>query len=109
MGYALPVADPLHVFRASRLTAGNLVFPTRIEVSPHHVARVKPRWFGRDEETIAMHKVASVTIRRGVLWADLRIDSSGGSAPLESHGHRRGDADRIRDLIQRYQRTTSDR
>jgi hypothetical protein len=28
---------------------------------------------------------------------------------MESHGHTRGDADRIRELIQRYQRTTSDR
>jgi len=103
------VTEPVHVFKASRLTAGNRIFPTRIEVSPHHVARVKPRWFGRDEETIAMHKVASVTIHRGVLWADLRIDSSGGSNPMVSHGHSKGDAEQIRDLIHRYQRTTADR
>ena len=103
------MADALHVFKASRLTAGNLVFPTRIEVGPHHVARIKPRWFGRDEATVAMHKVASVTIRRGMVWADIRIDSSGGTSPLESHGHTKGDADRIRELIHRYQRTTSDR
>ena len=103
------MAEPLHVFTASRLTSGNRLFPTRIEVGPHHVARVKPRWFGRDEETIAMHKVASVSIQRGVIWADLRIDSSGGSNPMLSHGHTKGDADRIRELIHRYQRTTTDR
>ena len=104
------MADPVQVFKASRLTAGNLLFPTRLEVSPHHVARVKPRWFGqRDEETIAMHKVASVTVSRGLIFADVRIESSGGSLPMESHGHTRGDADRVRELIQRYQRTTSDR
>ena len=99
----------VHVFKASRLTQGNFVFPTRIEVGPHHVTRVKPRLAGRDEESIPIHKVASVSIQTGILWADIRIDSSGGSQPIRSHGHTRGDARRIRDLIEQYQRATADR
>jgi hypothetical protein len=90
-------------FAASRFTRGNLIFPTRIVVTPQHVLRVKPRWFGSSEESIAMGKVASVQISTGVFWSDIRIDSSGGSDPILSHGHRKADARRIRDLIEGYQ------
>jgi hypothetical protein len=90
-------------FSASRWTKGNFFFPTRIIVTRQHVLRVKPRWFGQSEESIAMGKVASVQISTGVFWSDIRIDSSGGSDPIASHGHRKVDARRIRDLIEGYQ------
>jgi hypothetical protein len=44
-----------------------------------------------------------VQISTGVFWSDIRIDSSGGSDPITSHGHRKADARRIRDLIEGYQ------
>ncbi|MBI3406694.1 MAG: hypothetical protein HY046_14670 [Acidobacteria bacterium] len=91
------------VFQASRWTSGNMIFPVRIEVTPQHVSRIKPRMFGADEESIAIHKVASVNIRIGIIWSDIRIDSSGGSNPITSHGHRKGDAKEIRNLIERFQ------
>ena len=91
------------VFSASRWTAGNLVFPTRIEITPERVLRVKPRLFGSTEESIAMTKIASVQISKGVIFSDIRIDSSGGSNPIVSHGHTKGDAEEIRALIERYQ------
>jgi hypothetical protein len=97
------MADETHVFKASRWTSGNRIFPVRIEITPQRVSRVKRRWFGLDEESIAMSKVASVNIRSGILWSDIRIDSSGGSSPITSHGHSKGDARKIRELIERYQ------
>jgi hypothetical protein len=51
-----------------------------------------------------MGKVASVQISTGVFLSDIRIDSSGGSNPIFSHGHRKHDAQRIRDLIEQLQR-----
>ena len=90
-------------FKASRFTRGNHLFPTRIEVGPEHVIRVKPRLFGRSEESIPVSKVASVQISVGIFWSDIRIDSTGGTDPIESHGHRKKDALRIRDLIEGYQ------
>ncbi len=90
-------------FTASRWTRGNLVFPVRIEVSRERVARLKPRLFGAKEESIPISKVASVNITTGLIWADIRIDSSGGSNPILSHGHRKADARRIRDLIEGFQ------
>jgi hypothetical protein len=91
------------VFIASRWTKGNRVFPTRIVVTPERVTRVKPRVFGTTEESIAMAKVASIQITTGIIWSDIRIDSAGGSNPIVGHGHRKKDAERIRDLIESYQ------
>ena len=90
-------------FSASRWTQGNFLFPTKLVVSPQRVSRVKSRLFGSNEESIAMSKVASVHISTGVLWSEIRIESTGGTDPITSHGHRKADAQRIRDLIERYQ------
>ncbi len=91
------------LFKASRLTRGNHIFPTRIEVGPEHVVRIKPRLFGRSEESIPVSKVASVQISTGFFFSDIRIDSSGGTDPIESHGHRKRDAIEIRSLVEHYQ------
>ncbi|PYV69533.1 MAG: hypothetical protein DMG96_33725 [Acidobacteria bacterium] len=97
------MSNNAETFAASRWTGGNLFFPTRITVTPQDVSRVKPRLFGSSEESIAIGKVASVQISTGIIWSEIRIDSSGGSDPITSHGHRKADAQRIRDLIEAYQ------
>lgn len=105
---AFPVTEGVamaETFTASRWTAGNLVFPTRIEITPERVLRIKPRMFGSMEESIAIGKVASVQISKRLIFSDIRIDSSGGSNPIVSHGHTKGDAERIRELVERYQST----
>jgi hypothetical protein len=88
---------------ASRWTQGNFFFPTKIVVSPQRVSRIKSRLFGSNEETIPISKVASVHISTGVLWSEIVIESTGGTDPITSHGHRKADAQRIRDLIESYQ------
>ena len=99
-----PAAEPsAETFTASRLTQGNFLFPTRLVVSPLRVSRVKSRLFGSNEESIAMWKVASVHISTGVMWSEIRIESTGGTDPITSHGQRKGDAQRVRDLIEHYQ------
>ena len=95
--------DERHEFVASRLTEGNFLFPVRIVITPQRVSRVKPRMFGSEEESIPMSKVASVNIKTGIVWSDVRIDSTGGSNPITSHGHTKSDAREMRDLIEKYQ------
>ena len=90
-------------FAASRWTQGNFFFPTRLIITPQRVARVKSRLFGSNEESIAMSKIASVHISTGVFWSEIVIESTGGTDPITSHGHRKADAQRIRDLIETYQ------
>jgi len=90
-------------FSASRWTQGNFFFPTKLVISPQRVSRVKSRLFGSNEESIAMSKIASVHINTGVFGAEIVIESTGGADPITSHGHRKKDARRIRDLIEQYQ------
>ena len=90
-------------FSANRWTQGNLWFPTRIVVSPLRVSRVKKRLFGSNEESISISQVASVKISTGIFWSDIRIESTGGTDPILSHGHRKADALRIRDLVEGFQ------
>jgi hypothetical protein len=103
MDAALSNTNSTETFKASRWTHDNFLFPTRIEVGPERVLRIKPRFFGRNEESIPISKVASVHIETGMVWSDIRIDSNGGTDPILSHGHHKKDAQRIRQLIEHYQ------
>lgn len=94
---------PGDVFRASRFSRGNHVFPTQVLITPTSVVHYTPRWFGRQEETIHMAHVASVKIDTGMLLSDVQIETSGGTDPVVCHGHRKGDAGRMKELIERYQ------
>ena len=97
-----PIASE-ETFSASRWTKGNLFFPTRIVVNTLRVSRVKRRLFGSNEESISISQVASVKISTGVFWSDIMIESTGGTDPIASHGHRKADALRIRDLVESLQ------
>jgi hypothetical protein len=91
------------VFRASRFSRGNRLFPTQVAITPTTVVQFKPRWFGRQEQTIHIAHVASVNIDTGLLLSNVLIETSGGSDPIACHGHRKGDAVRMKELIERYQ------
>jgi hypothetical protein len=90
-------------FQASRFTRGNRLFPTIIEVSEKSVTRRKRSWFSRDEISVSIAKVASVHIKTGLLWAEIRIESSGGTDAMVSHGHSKSDALRIKERIEQHQ------
>lgn len=87
-------------FHTSRWTKGNHLFSTVIEVTDTAVVRRKRSWFTVNEISIHLSKVASVRIDTGVFWADILVESTGGSDPLTSHGHSKADARRIKELIE---------
>ena len=91
------------VFRASRVSAGNHLFPTQVLISPTSVVQYTPRWICRQEESIHMAHVSSVKIDTKLLLSDVLIETSGGASPIRCHGHRRGDAVRMKTLIEQYQ------
>jgi hypothetical protein len=91
------------VFRASRVSRGNRLFPTQVAITPTAVVQYKPRWIGKQEQTIHMAHVASVNIDTGMLLSNVLIETSGGSDPILCHGHRKADALRMKELIERYQ------
>lgn len=94
---------PGDVFRTSRLSSGNRLFPTQVLITPESVVQFKPKWIGHSEEVIHMAHVASVKISTGLLLSDIEIETSGGSDPIRCHGHRKGDATRMKALIEQSQ------
>src|SRR6185312_5546217 len=91
------------VFRASRLSSGNHLFPTQVLVTSTSIVHYTPRWIGKAEETIHMAHIASVKINTRLLFSDVLIETSGGTDPIRCHGHGKGDAVAMKNLIERYQ------
>ena len=92
-----------HVFLASRLSRGNRLLPAQVVISPTSITLYKPQWIGKLEESIHMAHVASIRIDTHLIFSDIFIESSGGQDPIACHGHRKGDAVRMKDLIERFQ------
>ena len=93
------------VFRASRWSAGNRIFPTQVAITRDSVVQYKPKWIGHREEVIHIAHVASVKIATGAILSDIDIETSGGSDPISCHGHHKGDAVKMKSLIEQYQGT----
>lgn len=91
------------VFRASRLSAGNRLFPTQVLITPTSVVHYTPQWIGRYEHSIHMAHVASVGIDTHVVFSDLLIETTGGATPIHCRGHYRSHAVRMKSLIEQYQ------
>lgn len=94
---------PGRVFRASRLSAGNRLLPTQVLITPTSVVHYTPQWFGRYEHSIHMAHVASVGIDTDILFSDVRIETTGGAAPIHCRGHYKTHAVEMKALIEQYQ------
>ena len=92
-----------HVFRASRMSRGNLWFPTQVSVTPTAVVHYTPELFGAREHSMHISHVASVLIDRNLFFSDVLIESSGGTSPVRCHGHRKVDAVEMKRLIEQFQ------
>ncbi len=80
------------VIRASRLTSGNRIFPVQVAVFADHVSRYKPSLLGHTEDSITLRQVAAVKVQAGPVFADVVIDTTGGSPPVVVHGLWKKDA-----------------
>jgi hypothetical protein len=91
------------VFRSSRLSRGNHLFPTQVLITSASVVHYTPRWIGKEEESIHMAHVASVKIVTNLLLSDVLIETTGGQNSIHCHGHHKSDAVRMKLLIEQYQ------
>ena len=92
-----------HVFRASRWSRGNHLFPTQVAVTPTSVVQYTPQWVGRREHSIHMAHISSVEVDTNLFFSNVIIETSGGSDPVLCHGHRKRDAIEMKRLINDYQ------
>ena len=88
------------VFRASRFSRGDRLFPTQVALTPQSVVHYTPQWIGKHEHSIHMAHVSSVSIDTGLLFSDVIIETSGGSGSIRCRGHHKGDAVRMKQLIE---------
>jgi hypothetical protein len=91
------------VFRASRLSVGNRLFPTQVLITPTAVVHYTPELVGRKEHSIHLAHVASVSIDTNLLFSNVLIETTGGTTPVSCHGHSKADAVRMKQLIEQYQ------
>ena len=96
---------PGHVFRASRLSSGNHLFPTQVQITPTAIVHHTPRWVGRSEHSIHVAHVSSVRVDTGMIFSDVYIETSGGASPVKCHGHSKRDALEMKRLIEQFQST----
>ncbi len=104
--YVIHKGRPLpgeHVFRASRLTGGNRIFPAQVTVTSSSVTMFKPQFIGKVEESLHINHVASIKIDTNVVFSDIVIETTGGRQPLVLHGHTKGDAVAIKNIIEQFQ------
>jgi hypothetical protein len=92
-----------HVFRASRFSRGNLLFPTQVSVTPTSVVHYTPEMVGAREHSMHISHVASVLIDRNLFFSNVVIESSGGTSAVRCYGHRKRDAIAMKQLIEQYQ------
>ena len=92
-----------HVFRASRFSRGNLLFPTQVAVTPASVLHYTPEVVGGREQSIHIHHISSIMIDRNLFFSDVLIETSGGHNPVRCHGHRKRDAIAMKSLIEQFQ------
>jgi hypothetical protein len=92
-----------HVFRASRFSRGNFLFPSQVSVTHASVVHYRPELFGGREQSLHLAHVASVMVDRNLFFADVVIESSGGASAVRCNGHRKADALEIKRLVEQFQ------
>ena len=91
------------VFRASRWTQGNLLFPSVLRLDTDGIHYAKGRLFGSTEELINAEQIASVRLHNGIFFSSMVIETTGGSQPVIVSGLRKADARSAQVAIQELQ------
>lgn len=87
------------VLHASRFTSGNRIFPVQVAVFQDRVSTYKPNFLGHTEYSITLRQIASVKVKAGPVFADVVIDTTGGSPPVTIHGLWKSDAAQLATTI----------
>ena len=65
--------------------------------------RSQPQWIGKVEESVHMSHVSSIKIDTNLIFSDVFIETTGGHNPIVCHGHTKGDAVRMKAVIEKFQ------
>jgi len=88
-----------HTFQASRISGnGNAVFPDKLIIDDNKVTYYKAHLIGHEETNIMRTNIGSVSLKSGILFADIIIETNGGQITL-INGFSKSDAKQIVKLL----------
>ncbi|MCQ2333900.1 MAG: PH domain-containing protein [Paludibacteraceae bacterium] len=86
-------------FQASRISGnGNAIFPDKLIVDDNKVTYYKAHLIGHEETNIMRSNIGSVSLKSGVLFADIIIETNGGQITV-INGFNKSDAKQIVRLL----------
>lgn len=89
----------MELFIASRLTAGNKLFPAEIIVDQDGITLKIPGLFSGNEKTIPYSRISSVNIICPIIgFSTITIETTG-EGSIRAHGFSKGEVTRIKGLI----------
>lgn len=89
----------MEIFIASRLTAGNKVFPSKIIIDQMGVTLKIPGLFSGNEKTIPFTRISSVDINCPFIgYSSISIETTG-EGSIRAHGFAKNEVIRIKELI----------
>jgi hypothetical protein len=92
-----------HVFQASRFSRGNRLLPAQVAITQDSITLYQPQWIGKIEESIHIAHVSSIKIDTNLMFSDVLIETTGGHHPIVCHGHTKGDAVKMKQLVEKLQ------
>lgn len=88
-----------HTFQASRISGnGNAVFPDKLIIDDTKVTYYKAHLIGHEETNIMRTNIGSVSLKSGILFADIIIETNGGQITV-INGFSKSDAKQIVNLL----------
>ena len=92
-----------HVFRASRLSKGNRIWPSQVIITPNSITHFRPQLIGKEEKSIHTAHVSSIKIDTNIIFSDVFIETTGGHNPIACYGHYKSEAIEMKKIIEKYQ------
>lgn len=84
---------------ASRLTAGNKLFPSKISIGPNGVTLKIPGLFSGNEKTVPYTRISSVDINCPFIgFSSISIETTG-EGSIQAQGFRKNEVIRMKELI----------
>jgi len=89
----------MEIFIASRLTAGNKIFPSKIIIDKDGVTLKIPGLFSGNEKTIPYTRISSVDINCPFIgYSTISIETTG-EGNIKAHGYTKSEVTRMKDLL----------
>ncbi len=87
-----------YLFTACHITRGNVFFPDKLEIDDEKVVFYKAQLIGYSNTIIQRNAIGSVSLKAGLFFADIIIETKGGQVTV-ANGFSRADAKQIQQLL----------